>query len=70
MKKQQKRNNMNPKTYLNLPYYLKKYGVGLPDAPLHPGTKKPLVLADLEPLFPRELIRQEMTLEKEVPIPE
>jgi tryptophan synthase beta chain len=70
MKKQQRRNRLSQKTYLNLSYYLKKYGVGLPDPPLHPGTKKPLVAADLEPLFPRELIRQEMTLEKEVQIPE
>ncbi|MFZ2025590.1 MAG: TrpB-like pyridoxal phosphate-dependent enzyme [Microgenomates group bacterium] len=58
------------KTYLNLPYYLKKYGVGLPDPYLHPKTKQVLQAADLAPIFPRELIRQETTLEKTVPIPD
>lgn len=62
--------NLIPKTYVNLPYYLKKYGVGLPDPYLHPITRKILEPRDLEPLFPRELIRQEMSLEKEVPIPD
>ncbi len=65
-----KKQNLIPKTYLNLPYYLKKYGVGLPDPPLHPKTKKPLAASDLAAIFPKELIRQEMTLEKEVPIPD
>lgn len=68
MKKQNQ--TIKPKTYLNLPYYLKKYGVGLPDPPLHPKTKKPIVAEDLEAIFPKELIRQEMTLEKEVAIPD
>ena len=67
MKKQY---SLIPKTYINLPYYLKKYGVGLPDPYLHPKTKKPLEARDLESLFPHELIRQEMTLEKDVPIPD
>ena len=65
-----KKQNLIPKTYLNLPYYLKKYGVGLPDPPLHPKTKKPLAASDLAAIFPKELIRQEMTLEKEVQIPD
>lgn len=38
--------------------------------PLDPGTGLPLDPAALEPLFPRALIEQEMTLEREVPIPE
>ena len=37
---------------------------------LHPGTKKPVGPDDLAPLFPMELIRQEVTLERDVPIPE
>ena len=39
-------------------------------AVLHPGTGKPIGPADLEPLFPMELILQEVTQEREVPIPE
>jgi tryptophan synthase beta chain len=38
--------------------------------PLHPGTLKPLGPDDLAPLFPMELIMQEVTQEREVPIPE
>ena len=38
--------------------------------PLHPGTLKPLGPADLAPLFPMALIEQEVTQEREVPIPE
>ncbi|HRE12657.1 MAG TPA: TrpB-like pyridoxal phosphate-dependent enzyme [Usitatibacteraceae bacterium] len=37
---------------------------------LHPGTKKPVGPDDLAPLFPMELIRQEVTLDREVEIPE
>ncbi|HSD44450.1 MAG TPA: TrpB-like pyridoxal phosphate-dependent enzyme [Burkholderiales bacterium] len=37
---------------------------------LHPGTLKPLGPDDLAPLFPMELIIQEVTQEREVPIPE
>lgn len=37
---------------------------------LHPGTKKPLGPADLAPLFPMELIKQEVTQERYVDIPE
>lgn len=39
-------------------------------AVLHPGTGKPIGPGDLEPLFPMELILQEVTQEREVPIPE
>jgi len=70
MKKQTDQEKLLAKTYLNLPYFLKKYGVGLPDPYLHPKTKEVLKPEDLSPIFPRELIRQEMTLEKEVPIPD
>lgn len=37
---------------------------------LHPGTSKPLAPDDLAPLFPSELIRQEFSTEREIPIPE
>lgn len=40
------------------------------DPPLHPGTKKPLNPSDLEPLFPKCLIEQEMSNESEIEIPE
>jgi len=59
-----------PKQYLNINYYLKRYLGKLPDPPLHPGTKKPITGKDLEALFPRELIRQEVSLEKRIEVPE
>jgi tryptophan synthase beta chain len=37
---------------------------------LHPGTKQPVGPDDLAPLFPMSLILQEVTTEREVPIPE
>jgi len=37
---------------------------------LHPGTLQPVGPADLAPLFPMELIMQEVSTEREVPIPE
>jgi len=41
-----------------------------PRPPLHPGTKEPISPDMLEPLFPEELIRQEVSQEKWIPIPE
>ena len=38
--------------------------------PLHPGTKQPLSPADLEPIFAKELIRQEMSQEPWIEIPD
>jgi tryptophan synthase beta chain len=38
--------------------------------PLHPGTKEPLGPEDLAPLFPMELIKQEMSQERYIEIPE
>jgi tryptophan synthase beta chain len=38
--------------------------------PLHPGTGKPLTPADLSRLFPMELIKQEMSQERYIEIPD
>jgi len=51
-----------PKTWYNLTADLPK---PLPPV-LHPGTKQPIGPADLEPLFPMELILQEVTGEENV----
>ena len=37
--------------------------------PLHPGTGKPLTPAELEPLFAKELIAQELSVDREIEIP-
>lgn len=41
-----------------------------PLPPLHPGTRQPLGPDDLAPLFPMELIRQEVSTERYIPIPD
>src|SRR3989442_2620423 len=38
--------------------------------PLHPGTKQPIGPQDLAPLFPMELIKQEVSQERWIEIPE
>jgi len=43
--------------------------VALP-AVLHPGTQQPIGPADLAPLFPMDLILQEVSTERKVPIPD
>ena len=40
------------------------------DVPLNPKTKKPLSPEDLEPLFPKALIKQEVSTERWIEIPE
>lgn len=40
------------------------------DPPLHPQTHKPIGPADLSAIFPMELIRQEVTTDRYVDIPE
>ena len=70
MKKNILRKGELPKTYLNLLYYLKTFLGELPDPPLNPKTKQPVGPEALAPLFPMELIKQEVSLEKEIPIPE
>ena len=57
-----------PTHFLNINYYLKKYLGRLPDQPLNPMTKKPIKPEDLAPLFPMELIRQEVSLEEKIKI--
>lgn len=37
---------------------------------IHPGTKKPIAPEDLAPIFPMELIKQEVTTERWIDIPE
>lgn len=41
-----------------------------PLPPLHPGTREPIGPEALAPLFPMELIKQEVSVEKWVPIPD
>jgi len=41
-----------------------------PPPPLHPGTKQPIGPADLAPLFPMALILQEVSMEREIEIPD
>jgi len=41
-----------------------------PPPPLHPGTHQPLGPADLAPLFPMELIKQEVSQERFIEIPD
>lgn len=41
----------------------------LPPPPLHPGTREPVGPADLAPLFPMELILQEVSMDRYIEIP-
>src|SRR5687768_12342928 len=41
-----------------------------PSPPLHPGTGQPIGPADLAPLFPMEIIKQEVSADREIEIPE
>src|SRR5512140_801010 len=41
-----------------------------PSPPLPPGTKQPIGPADLAPLFPMSLILQEVSTDRDVPIPD
>lgn len=59
-----------PTHYINIMHYVKKYRGELPDPPLHPGTKAPIKPEDLKALFPQELIKQEVSLEKHIEIPD
>jgi tryptophan synthase beta chain len=59
-----------PDYFLNINYYLKKYLGKLPDPPLNPATKMPIEAKDLAAIFPLELIKQEVSLEEKIKIPE
>jgi tryptophan synthase beta chain len=41
-----------------------------PSPPIHPATKQPIGPADLAPLFPMELIKQEVSTDRYIDIPE
>jgi len=56
--------------FLNINYYLRKYLGQLPEPALHPGTKQPIGPADLAAIFPMELIKQEVSLEEFIDIPD
>ncbi len=58
-----------PKTWYNVLPELMDLKVPF-SPPLHPGTLKPVVPQDLTPLFPMALIEQEVSMAKEIPIPE
>ena len=59
-----------PEHYLNIAYYLKKYLGKLPDPPLNPATRKPISPDELKALFPDELVKQEVSFEEKIPIPD
>jgi tryptophan synthase beta chain len=57
----------------HLPKYWYNINADLPvplDPVLHPGTLQPIGPDDLAPLFPRAVIEQEMSTEREIEIPE
>ncbi|MBD3238242.1 MAG: TrpB-like pyridoxal phosphate-dependent enzyme [Candidatus Moranbacteria bacterium] len=58
------------KNFLNINYYLKEKLGKMPEPPLHPATNQPLDPKDLEPLFAKQLIEQELSLEEKIEIPE
>ena len=60
-----------PETELPTHYY--NIAADLPEPlppPLHPGTREPIGPEALAPLFPMELIRQEVSTDRLIPIPE
>ncbi|AKM78879.1 MAG: Tryptophan synthase beta chain [Candidatus Beckwithbacteria bacterium GW2011_GWB1_47_15] len=59
-----------PQRFLNLNYYLQKYLGELPPPPLHPASRQPVGPEDLTPLFPMELIKQEVSVDEFVDIPD
>jgi len=58
--------NKLPKTWYNINADLPSP----PPPPLHPGTKQPAGPDDFAPLFPMALIMQEVSIEREIEIPE
>ncbi len=58
-----------PTHWYNINADLPAAGIQLPP-PLHPGTGQPIGPADLAPLFPMELIKQEVSSERYIEIPD
>jgi tryptophan synthase beta chain len=58
-----------PSHWYNINADLPAAGVEMPP-PLHPGTGQPIGPADLAPLFPMELIKQEVSTERYIEIPD
>src|SRR5215213_9068797 len=57
----------------DIPTHWYNIAADLPSPPppvLHPGTGQPIGPADLAPLFPMELIKQEVSTEREIEIPD
>ena len=67
---------MNKKIFLNeteMPRHWYNIVADMPNKPLpplHPGTKQPVGPEDLSPLFPMELIKQEVSTERYIEIPD
>ena len=67
---------MNKKIFLNeseMPRHWYNIVADMPNKPLpplHPGTKQPIGPEDLAPLFPMELIKQEVSSERYIEIPD
>ena len=67
---------MNKKIFLNeteMPRHWYNIVADMPNKPLpplHPGTKQPVGPEDLAPLFPMELIKQEVSTERYIEIPD
>jgi len=59
-----------PEQYINIAPYVQKALEELPAPPIDPKTKKPAGPEALTPLFPRELIAQEVSMEKMIDIPD
>lgn len=59
-----------PIHFLNISYYLQRYLGKLPDPPLNPKTKQLVGPQDLSAIFPMELIKQEVSLDKKIEIPQ
>ncbi len=58
-----------PRAWYNIAADLVANGI-MPSPPLHPGTGQPIGPDDLAPLFPMALIGQEVSVEREIEIPD
>lgn len=59
-----------PDYFININYYLNKYLGKVPDPALNPATMQPIKAVELEGIFARELVKQELSLEKKIEIPD